>query len=62
MLQYALAELYVNGEKVDYIRVNEASKGIWINKAGSYDVSFRYVPEKLRLSLTILLFGELYQL
>jgi hypothetical protein len=47
----------VNGEKVDYIRVNEASKGIWVNKAGKYDVSFTYRPEKLNQAIWICLFG-----
>ncbi len=47
----------VNGEKVDYIRVNEASKGIWVSKAGKYDVSFTYRPEKLNQALWICLFG-----
>jgi hypothetical protein len=47
----------VNGEKVDYIRVNEAFKGVWINKAGKYDVSFTYRPEKLNQAILICLFG-----
>ncbi|MCK9419447.1 MAG: hypothetical protein M0R70_08740 [Nitrospirae bacterium] len=47
----------VNGEKVDYIRVNEASKGIWVNKAGEYDVSFTYRPEKLNQAILICLCG-----
>lgn len=47
----------VNGVQADYIRVNESSKGIWVNKAGKYDVSFTYRPEKLNPSLWISLFG-----
>ena len=47
----------VNGENVDYVRVNEAFKGIWVNKAGKYNVSFRYRPEKLNLSFVMLLSG-----
>ena len=47
----------VNGEKVDYIRVNEASKGIWVNKAGKYDVSFTYRPERLNQAMFLCLFG-----
>lgn len=47
----------VNGEKVDYIRVNEASKGVWISKAGKYDVSFTYRPEKLNQAMFIFIFG-----
>jgi uncharacterized membrane protein YfhO len=49
----------VNGEKVDYTRVNEASKGIWVNKAGKYDVSFTYRPEKLNQALWISISGLL---
>ncbi len=47
----------VNGEKVDYIRVNEASKGIWVNKAGRYNVNFTYRPEKLNQAICISLVG-----
>jgi hypothetical protein len=47
----------INGEKVDYFRVNEASKGIWVDKAGKYDVNFTYKPEKLNQSLWLCLFG-----
>jgi len=47
----------VNGENVDYIRVNEASKGIWVNKAGKYDVSFTYRPERLNQAISICLIG-----
>jgi len=49
----------LNGEKVDYIRVNEASKGIWVNKAGKYDVSFTYRPGKLNQALWMSLIGLL---
>lgn len=47
----------VNGKKVDYIRVNESSKGVWVNAAGKYDVSFTYRPEKLNQALLLFLFG-----
>jgi hypothetical protein len=47
----------LNGENVDYIRVNEASKGIWVNKAGKYNVSFSYRPERINQSMLISLFG-----
>jgi hypothetical protein len=47
----------VNGERVNYTRVNEASKGIWVNKAGKYAVSFTYKPEKLNQALWISLSG-----
>lgn len=47
----------VNGVNADYIRVNEAFKGIWVNKAGKYEVTFTYRPEKLNLALVACLFG-----
>jgi hypothetical protein len=47
----------VNGKKVDYIRVNEAFKGLWVNKAGKYKVNFTYRPEKLNQALWISFFG-----
>jgi hypothetical protein len=47
----------VNGVRVNYTRVNEASKGIWVNKAGKYDVNFTYRPEKLNQTLCIGLSG-----
>lgn len=47
----------VNGEKVDYVRVNEAFKGIWVNKAGKYEVNFTYRPEKLNQAIAICLLG-----
>jgi uncharacterized membrane protein YfhO len=49
----------LNGKRVDYIRVNEAFKGIWIDKAGRYDVSFTYRPEKFYLSIMIFSCGVL---
>ncbi|MEI6709314.1 MAG: hypothetical protein WCK96_19525, partial [Methylococcales bacterium] len=52
----------LNGEKVDYIRVNESSKGIWVSKAGKYDVSFTYRPEKLNQALWVCLFGWVFLL
>ena len=47
----------INGEKADYFRVNEASKGILVNKAGKYDVNFTYKPERLNQSLWLCSFG-----
>jgi hypothetical protein len=49
----------LNGKRVDYIRVNEAFKGIWVDKAGRYDVSFTYGPAKFYLSMMISLCGVL---
>lgn len=47
----------LNSKRVDYIRVNQAFKGIWIKEAGRYDVSFTYRPEKLNQAILICLFG-----
>lgn len=49
----------LNGRKVDYIRANQTFKGIWVNKAGKYDVSFTYRPEKINQAILICLFGLL---
>ncbi len=47
----------LNGKKVNYIRVNEAFKGLLIYKAGTYNVSFTYFPERLNQALWISFFG-----
>jgi hypothetical protein len=47
----------LNGKRVDYIRVNQAFKGIWVQEAGRYDVSFTYRPEKLNQAIIMCLFG-----
>jgi len=52
----------LNGKKVNYIRVNEAFKGLWIDKAGKYNVSFTYRPEKLDQALWISFFGFVFLL
>jgi len=49
----------LNDMRVDYIRVNNAFKGIWVKEAGKYDVSFTYRPEKLNLAIMISLIGLL---
>jgi hypothetical protein len=49
----------LNGKRVDYIRVNQTFKGIWVQKAGRYDVSFTYRPAKFYLSMMISLCGVL---
>ncbi|MEI7825707.1 MAG: hypothetical protein WCI01_10435, partial [Chlorobiaceae bacterium] len=47
----------LNGKNVEYIRVNEAFKGLLIDKAGKYNVSFTYRPEKLVQALWISFLG-----
>lgn len=46
-----------NGVNVEYFRVNGAFKGIWVEHAGIYDVSFRYRPEKLDYAILMSIFG-----
>ena len=50
----------LNGKRVDYIRVNNAFKGIWVTQAGKYDVVFTYRPAKLYQALMISLCGLLF--
>jgi hypothetical protein len=47
----------VNGQRVDYIRVNEAFKGVWVTRAGQYDVSFTYRPARLAQAMIISVCG-----
>jgi hypothetical protein len=47
----------LNGMKVDYIRVNNAFKGIWVKKAGRYDVNFTYRPARLSQSIILSIGG-----
>lgn len=47
----------VNGSPVPYFRVNHAFKGIFIDAAGTYRISFRYWPRHLTLSLWMSAFG-----
>lgn len=49
----------LNGNNVNYIRVNQAYKGIWVNKADRYNVCFTYIPEKLDQAILIHLLGSL---
>lgn len=45
----------LNGQPVDYFRVNHAFKGIQVDQAGTYRVSFRYLPRRFPLALTFCL-------
>ena len=45
----------VNGSRVPYLRVNHAFKGIYVDKAGTYEVRFQYWPRGL--TTTLVLFG-----
>ena len=47
----------LNGKTADYIRVNQAFKGIWVKEAGNYDVSFTYRPARLSLSILLSISG-----
>jgi len=45
----------LNGQPVDYFRVNHAFKGIQVDQAGTYRVSFRYLPRRFPLAVTFCL-------
>jgi hypothetical protein len=49
----------LNDKRVDYIRVNQAFKGIWVKEAGRYDVRFTYRPEKLEQAMIVSVCGAL---
>ncbi len=49
----------VNGRRADYIRVNNAFKGIWVREPGRYDVDFTYRPAKLLQAIILCLCGFL---
>jgi hypothetical protein len=49
----------LNGERVGYIRVNQAFKGIWVKNAGRYDVNFTYRPAKLDQAMIMSVCGML---
>ena len=49
----------MNGERVDYVRVNQAFKGIWVRKAGTYRVEFTYRPSRLFQAMVIAVSGAL---
>lgn len=50
----------MNGKRVNYIRVNNAFKGVWVDKAGSYEVIFTYRPAKLYQAIILSLGGLLF--
>jgi hypothetical protein len=41
----------VNGEKARYFRVNHAFKGIYVERAGTYEVAYEYYPRGFMRSL-----------
>ncbi|MSU69190.1 MAG: hypothetical protein EXS39_00120 [Opitutaceae bacterium] len=50
----------LDGAPVVYFRVNHAFKGIYVDHAGTYQVSFRYWPEHLTLGLWLCAAGILF--
>lgn len=46
-----------NGVMVDYVRVNHAFKGVWVNESGNYDVCFTYRPQRLNQAIVISICG-----
>jgi len=45
--------LSVNGEKARYIRVNHAFRGIYVESAGTYEVTYEYYPRGFMRSLEL---------
>ncbi len=43
----------LNGKRVPYVRVNHAFKGVYVDQAGTYEVSFSYWPRGLTASLLV---------
>jgi hypothetical protein len=43
--------LTVNGEREPYFRINHAFKGIYVDRPGTYEVSYSYYPRRLMQSL-----------
>jgi hypothetical protein len=62
-----LAETYVpddfivrlNGARTYYFRVNQAFRGVWIPKAGTYRISYSYWPRRFTISLLMAAGGVL---
>jgi len=50
---------FVNGDRVPYVRVNHAFKGIVIRGSGTYEVRFEYWPRHLTIALCISAIGLL---
>jgi hypothetical protein len=49
----------VNGRPADYVRVNNAFKGIWVREPGRYDVIFTYRPARLSQAIIVCICGLL---
>jgi hypothetical protein len=47
----------LNGRAVPYLRINHAFKGIYVDKAGTYDVRFEYWPRGLSTTLVLFAVG-----
>jgi hypothetical protein len=47
----------VDGREVPYVRINHAFKGVVIDRAGTYQVEFRYVPRHFDLALGLAALG-----
>jgi hypothetical protein len=46
-------DLRVNGKPAEYFRVNSAFRGVALNAAGEYEISYRYWPRHLTMSLWV---------
>jgi hypothetical protein len=43
----------VNGKRVPYLRINHAFKGVYVDRAGTYEVRFSYWPRGLSMALAL---------
>jgi hypothetical protein len=50
-------EVYLNNKRFDYIRVNKAFMGVYIDEPGVYEVKFIYRPKLLSISLVLAVLG-----
>jgi hypothetical protein len=55
-------KVYVDGSPINYFRVNQSFKGIFINNPGVHRVEFFYEPEHLKKALYLTLLGFLLPL
>ncbi|MBI2513724.1 MAG: hypothetical protein HYV96_17290 [Opitutae bacterium] len=53
-------EVTLNGQRVDYFRVNHAFKGVEIPAAGTYEITFRYWPKHFTAALWCGLAGAVF--
>ena len=50
-------KVMLNGQPAQCLRINHAFKGVYVDRPGTYDVTFRYWPASLSLSLVLCAVG-----